>query len=194
MGYYDTEAPRYDETRGGAERAQAAAAAVGDLVPARGTLLDVGGGTGIVSVELARLGFDVVVADPSYGMVALAAGRLPGRVVRTDGARLPVRDASVDAVTCVWLLHLLPQDVADVVVAEAARVLRPGGRLVTTVDKDLAHGHERRTFSDHRPRLDAVTAALGLLPAGDTTFSGRSAWASATDGDPVFALVGYRKG
>ena len=194
MGYYDTEAPRYDESRGGAERAQAAAAAVGELVVPRGKLLDVGGGTGIVSLELARLGFDVAVADPSYGMLELASARLPGRVVRADGDRLPVRDASVDVVTCVWLLHLLPQGVADGVVAEAARVLRPGGRLVTTVDKDLAHGTERRSFSDHRPRLDAVTAGLGLVPAGSSTFSGRSAWRSATDGDPVFTLVGYRKG
>ena len=193
MGYYDTEAPRYDETRGGVERAQAAAAAVGDLVAGRGRLLDVGGGTGIVSVELARLGFDVVVADPSYGMAALAAGRLPGRVVRASGDRLPVRDASVDVVTCVWLLHLLPQDVADAVVVEAARVLSAGGHLVTTVDKDLAHGHGRRRLSDHRPRLDDLTAGLGLVPAGESAFSGRSAWGSATEGDPVFTLVGYRK-
>ena len=74
----------------------------------------------------------------------------------------------------------------DAVVAEAARVLRPGGLLVTTVDKSLAHGTDRRAEADHRPRLDAVAGECGLRPAGGTTFSGRSRWGSATGGDPVF--------
>ncbi len=68
-GYYDREATRYDESRGGVERARRAAEAVAALVPAPGRTLDVAGGTGIVSAELAAQGRDVLVVDLSVGML-----------------------------------------------------------------------------------------------------------------------------
>lgn len=191
--YYDAEAGVYDETRGGRERARAAADAVTSLVPGPGRLLDVAGGTGIVSAELAARGFDVVVTDLSRGMLQVAARRLPGRVCVASADRIPVAADSVDAVTMVWLLHLLPIPVADVVLAEAARALRPGGHLVTTVDKDLAHGRVRRTNADHAERVAAVLARSGLHFTGQTSFSGSSTWGSATAGDPVFPVAAYRK-
>ena len=191
--YYDAEAAVYDESRGGVARGRAAAAAVAELVPAGGTLVDVAGGTGIVSAELGRLGWSVVVVDTSAGMLEVAAGRLPGRVLRTSGERLPLRDGSVDAVLSVWLLHLLDVATADRVVAEAARVLRPGGHFMTTVDKDLAHGRPPRRPSDNRDRLELVARRGGLSFVGATSFSGRSTWGSATGGDPVFPLVAFRK-
>lgn len=191
--YYDAEARVYDDSRGGRARGRAAAAAVAELVPAGGVLLDVAGGTGVVSVELAGLGWSVVVLDASLGMLEIAAGRLPGRVCAAAGDRLPVADASVDVVTMIWLLHLLDVPTADRMVAEAARVLRPGGHLVTTVDKDLAHGKVRRRRSDHRERVELRARGLGLAFVGATSFAGRSAWGSATGGDPVFPLMALRK-
>lgn len=191
--YYDAEAERYDATRGGEERARAAAEAITRCVPAPGRLLDVAGGTGIVSAELAARGFDVVVADLSPGMLRVAAGRLPGREVVATADRLPVRDGSLDVVTMVWLLHLLTIPLADAVVVEAARVLRPGGHLLATVDKDLAHGRGRRTGADAGDRVALVVARAGLHLVGQDSFSGRSTWGSATDRDPVFPLAAYRK-
>ncbi len=191
--YYDAEATAYDETRGGAARGRAAAEAVAALVPAGGTLVDVAGGTGVVSVELARLGWSVLVLDGSPGMLAVASGRLPGRVAVSRAERLPVRDGSVDVVTAVWLLHLLDVPTADRVVAEAARVLRPGGHLVTTVDKALAHGRLPKRPSDNRERLELAARRAGLAFTAATSFSGRSAWGSATDGDPVFPLAAFLK-
>ncbi len=191
--YYDAEASRYDASRGGEARAAAAATAVSELVPAGGTLLDVAGGTGVVSVELARRGWSVIVADASTGMLRVAAQRLPGRVLAAKGERLPLADNSVDVVTMVWLLHLLEVRSADDVLAETSRVLRPGGHLVTTVDKDLAHGKVRKRLSDHRERVELVGRRLGLFFVGATSFSGRSSWGSATQGDPVFPLVALRK-
>jgi ubiquinone/menaquinone biosynthesis C-methylase UbiE len=139
---YDVEAACYDDTRGGVARADAAADAIaGLLAPTRvRTLLDVAGGTGLVASSLAGRGFDVVVCDRSAGMLALAASRCPGRTLRGDATRLPVGGGCVDAVVVVWLLHLLASS-AEVaaVVSEAARVLRPGGTLVSTVDKDAGH-------------------------------------------------------
>ena len=194
MSYYDAEARRYDASRGGEDRARAAADAVVSLVAPPGRVLDVAGGTGIVSAELARRGFDVVVADLSVGMLEVAAARLPGRVIAASAQRLPVEDESVDVVTLIWLLHLLPVPEADRVIAEAARVLRSGGHLVTTVDKDLAHRGMRRTNGDHAERVTDVGRRLGLRFVGQTSFSGRSAWGSATEGDPVFPVAVLRRG
>ncbi|MGH3150821.1 MAG: class I SAM-dependent methyltransferase, partial [Streptosporangiaceae bacterium] len=108
---YDREAARYDATRGGDARAQAAADAIETLLtgleadPAR--IFDVGCGTGIVTARLARPTRSVAGVDRSGGMAAVAAARLPGRITLGDGSRLPLRRESVDAVTMVWLLHLL---------------------------------------------------------------------------------------
>ncbi|MCM2410535.1 class I SAM-dependent methyltransferase [Streptomyces sp. RKAG290] len=139
---YNEEAAVYDATRGGLPRAEAAAGAVLGLVPpgAR-TLLDIGCGTGMVTERIVagRPGLRVLGSDAARGMAGVARQRI-GAVVLADARRLPLRDRAVDAVTAVWLLHLL-RGTGDVraVVAEAARVLRPGGVFVTTVDKDASH-------------------------------------------------------
>ncbi|MER5278235.1 methyltransferase domain-containing protein [Streptomyces sp. NPDC002809] len=139
---YDDEAATYDATRGGVPRAEAAAGAVLGLVPpATRTLLDIGCGTGLVTERIAggRPGLRVFGSDAAHGMAHVARRRV-GAVVLADARRLPLPDAAVDAVTAVWLLHLLREEGAvRAVVAQAARVLRPGGVFVTTVDKDAAH-------------------------------------------------------
>jgi ubiquinone/menaquinone biosynthesis C-methylase UbiE len=45
-------------------------------------------------------------------------------------------------VTAIWLLHLVGDPAP--ILGEVARVLRAGGRFVTTVDKNAAHGHRVR--------------------------------------------------
>lgn len=181
---YDTEAEAYDATRGGVPRAEAAAAAVLGLLPAAArTLLDVGCGTGIVTGRLTRPGLRVLGADASYGMAATARRRgVP--VVLADGARLPAADASLDAVSAVWLLHLLRSPGAvGALVAEAGRVLRPGGVFVTTVDKDAAHDvgsdidallapHLTAAPADRSEDVEAHAARAGLRPAGEARFTG----------------------
>ncbi|MEV6650975.1 class I SAM-dependent methyltransferase [Streptomyces sp. NPDC051219] len=179
---YDTEAAAYDASRGGTPRAEAAAGAVLGLVPGQArTLLDIGCGTGIVTSRLARPGLRVLGADASYGMARIAKGRLGGGVVLADVRRLPFPAAAVDAVSAVWLLHLVPQ--ADAVVAEAARVLRPGGVFLTTVDKDDAHDvgsdidevlapHRTAEAYDRTDRVEACAAAHGLAPVAEARFTG----------------------
>ncbi|MFF7971462.1 methyltransferase domain-containing protein [Streptomyces sp. NPDC007905] len=184
---YDKEADAYDASRGGEPRAEAAAAAVLGLIPDRpGRLLDVACGTGIVTRRLAaaRPGLRVTGVDLAPGMARMAAGRLPGAVLLADTRRLPFADATFDAVTSIWLLHLL-SDPADVraVVAECARVLRPGGVYVTTVDKAAAHdvGSDIDAVLVPRPRRpaqdagDTVTAHAReerLNPSGQASFPG----------------------
>ncbi|QIJ65641.1 class I SAM-dependent methyltransferase [Streptomyces sp. JB150] len=185
---YDKEAERYDASRGGEPRARAAAEGVLGLVPdtAR-SLLDLACGTGIVTRRLAaaRSGLRVTGVDLTTEMVRRAAARLPGAVVRADARRLPFPDGTFDAVTSVWLLHLLPgPEGVRAVVAECARVLRPGGVYVTTVDKAAAHnvGSDIDAVLAARPRIRAVdesaaveayAAAHGLVPAGRARFRGR---------------------
>lgn len=185
---YDKEADAYDATRGGEPRAAAAADAVLGLVPP-GTrrLLDVACGTGIVTRRLAaaRPGTRVTGADLTYGMARMAAVRLPGAVVLADSRALPFPDGAFDAVTSVWLLHLLdrPEDVRAVV-AECARVLGPGGTWVTTVDKAAAHDvgsdidavldpRPRRPAPDAAPLVESYAAAHLLHPVGQAGFPGR---------------------
>ncbi|RSS02456.1 class I SAM-dependent methyltransferase [Streptomyces sp. WAC00469] len=184
---YDQEAEQYDALRGGEPRAAAAAAAVLGLLPGGcRRLADVGCGTGIVTRRLAEARPDVRVTgvDRSAAMVRRAAARLPGAVVRADGLRLPFADERFDAVVSVWLLHLAPTDAdARAVVAECARVLRPGGVYVTTVDKAASHNVGSdidavladRPPSPARDAADLVAAhaaAHGLLPAGQARFRG----------------------
>lgn len=179
---YDSEAARYDATRG-APRAEAAAAAVRGLVPPTAhTLLDIGCGTGLVTERLPRPGLRVLGCDASPGMARKAVERVGGLIALGDVRRLPVRDAAVDAVSAVWLLHLVPESAE--VVAEAARVLRPGGVFVATVDKDAGHDvgsdidavlRPHRSFaraSDRAGLIERYAAAGGLRLAGRARFTG----------------------
>ncbi|OIJ67849.1 class I SAM-dependent methyltransferase [Streptomyces mangrovisoli] len=193
---YDKEAEVYDASRGGEARAAAAADAVLGLLPERATaLLDLACGTGIVTRRLAagRPAARVTGADLAPGMARMAAARLPGRVVIADSRRLPFPDAAFDAVTSVWLLHLVddPAD-ARAVVAECARVLRPGGVYVTTVDKAAAHdvgsdidavlaGRPRRHPRDAALAVEAYAAAHGLRPSGRARFVGAGQGRSPRD-------------
>jgi ubiquinone/menaquinone biosynthesis C-methylase UbiE len=184
---YDDEAPGYDASRGGEPRARAAAAAVELLLPQDPrTILDIACGTGIVTRRLLRPERTVAGVDRSSGMLELAGQRLPGGVVRGDANRLPIASDAVDAVVIVWLLHLLPDPAS--VLAEAARVLRPGrGVLITTVDKNDAYFVEdsdiaqvttelRRQYAPRVPdssaRVLGWAAERGLGIAGQTVFPG----------------------
>jgi methionine biosynthesis protein MetW len=94
-------------------------------------VLDVGcGAANGYAPEVASRAASYVGVDVSERAVALARERgLDARVVE-DAARLPFADASVDVAICVEVLeHLFRPDHA---VAEARRVLRPGGRLVVS--------------------------------------------------------------
>ncbi|GHD00650.1 methyltransferase [Streptomyces violarus] len=184
---YDKEAARYDASRGGEPRAAAAAEAVLSLVPPDTcSLLDVGCGTGIVTRRLAaaRDGMRVTGVDLALAMARQAAARLPGAVVLADSRRLPFRDGEFDAVSSVWLLHLAagPAEVRTIV-GECARVLRPGGVYVTTVDKAASHnvGSDIDVLLSSRPPspvrdgasdVVAHAAGHGLVPAGQACFRG----------------------
>lgn len=97
------------------------------------TVLDLCTGSGVSLAGLRRVGRTVLGIDVSVGMLRVAAathahGGWSPRLACADAFRLPLRDAAVDALTVAFgVRNLRPRRAA---LAEMARVLRPGGRLV----------------------------------------------------------------
>ncbi|GAA0896296.1 class I SAM-dependent methyltransferase [Virgisporangium aurantiacum] len=142
------------------------------LVP--GPVLEVGVGTGLVSAALLTAGRDVIGVDISANMLVHARRRLGFRVVRGDARALPLADESVANVAFVWMLLFV--DGAGAALAEAARVLRPDGRVVviggrpagprTDVDETIAplDGLRSRRPQDVDAKLPRLAAAARLRP------------------------------
>jgi len=95
-------------------------------------LLDIASGPGYVAAVAARRGASVIGVDFSSAMVALAMRQNPGLEFRQgDAESLEFPDASFDAVVMNFgMLHLEQPEKA---IAEAFRVLAPGGRYAFTV-------------------------------------------------------------
>ncbi len=135
----------WDEMRALDLPAQAVEDALLSLVPPgpEGRLLDIGTGTGRVLELLAPRVRQALGIDASKAMLALARARLNGSafahcaVRLADMYRLPLSDQSFDSVVLQMVLHYA-EDPGGVM-AEATRVLRPGGRLIVI---DLA-AHDR---------------------------------------------------
>lgn len=103
---------------------------------------DLGAGTGQVAESLAPFVRRVVAVDDSAAMLQAARRRLTGRanveIRRGELEALPLNDAELDAAVLSLALHFAPEPAR--VLAEAARVLKPAGRLLvidmTTHDRE----------------------------------------------------------
>lgn len=153
---------------------------LGRLLPAPpARVLDVGGGPGTYAVPLAEGGYQVHLVDPLPLHVRQAeeAGSFTASV--GDARRLDQDDESQDAVVLFGpLYHLTSADHRRLALAEAHRVLRPGGRLMAMaisrcasmldglyrdwlddpvfraiVDRDLAEGQHRNPDPAGRPEF-----------------------------------------
>jgi len=145
-------------------------------------LVDLGTGTGRVLELLGPQATRAVGVDLSREMLAVAranldrAGLAHCMVRQGDIAQLPLPDASADAAVIHQVLHYATDP--GRVVAEAARVLEPGGRLVIV---DFAphefealrdrQAHRRLGFSD--AEVASWFDAAGLLPGPVRRLTGR---------------------
>ena len=149
-----------------------------DRIPP-GRALDVACGTGRHAAYLSEHGHQVLGIDSSPDMLARARQRVTGACFLGGGLhRLPVRDGSADLAVCALALTHVPA--LGPVMAEFARVLRPGGHLVVSdihVNSLYLGGVAAALGPDGRPALlpasrhlasDYLTAALshGLEPRG----------------------------
>ena len=158
-GWQTKDAAAYDSLAGRvtAELADPLLVAVGAGAGTR--ILDVATGPGYVAARAAELGADVVGVDFSEAMLAFARTRSPEvEFVQGDATALPFPDASFDGVVAAFvLLHLGSPERA---VAEATRVLKPGGRAAFTVWDVPARGRWLGVL------LDAI-ADVGAQPPAD---------------------------
>ena len=111
-----------------------------ELLPASsGLTLDLGCGEGRFPRDLKAAGYKVIGIDASPTLIEHATTADPGGDYRVaDAAQLPFADASVQLVTALLSLH----DMDDMpgAIAEAARVLVPGGRLCAAVVHPINSG------------------------------------------------------
>lgn len=147
-----------------------------------GSLLDVGTGTGRIAELLGPRAAHVTALDKSPEMLRIARARLQhlpsghADLVQGDFSALPFADAAFDTLTFHQVLHYA-QDPGGVL-AEAARVTRPGGR-VAVVDfaahdrEELrsVHAHARLGFSDEA--MLVMLAEAGFSAASATALPGR---------------------
>ena len=163
-----------------------------------GTLVDIGTGTGRMIELLGPTAAQALGVDRSSEMLRLArvkldkAGIADASLRQADMYALPLDAACADSVIIHQVLHYAQAPAAAI--AEAARVLRPGGRLL--VVDFAAHGREELRIADAHLRLgfadEAIAgwfAAAGLdldltehLPGGELTVTlWRGVKASALD-------------
>ncbi len=128
-------------------------------------VLDLGCGPGVSALEVARrlpeaqvIGLDITAAMLRQAQRYAARDGLAGRIpwIQADAARLPFASSSLDVVTGHSFLYLVGD--RQGVLAEAYRVLRPGGRIVLMEpsSRRLAPGLLRRAFGEFRFVVSAI--------------------------------------
>jgi ubiquinone/menaquinone biosynthesis C-methylase UbiE len=172
---FDDEAATWDDDPGHEKRQVAVAVAIQQAVNLSPGMsaVDVGGGTGRLSILLADRVGSVVVTDPSAGMVRVARERIEAAGL-SDRLRAVQADLTVDkldgAYDVVWssmALHHV-QDL-DGLLQSVAQILVDGGRLAIAdldEDRDGAFHADKIDFDGHhgfdRQRLTAQLARAGF--------------------------------
>lgn len=141
--------------------------------------LDVGTGAGALALALAPLVRQVVGIDPVPELLALARERARDaanvELLEGDGTQLPFASGSFDLAGTLRTLHHV--EAPERVIAELARVVRPGGRVLVVdqlapedpAEAAALHAFERARDDSHArllsdTELRALFAANGLEP------------------------------
>jgi demethylmenaquinone methyltransferase / 2-methoxy-6-polyprenyl-1,4-benzoquinol methylase len=133
-------------------------------LPGRALVLDLACGTGDLCRELAAFGYQPAGFDFSRGMLERARTDAP--LVQADVLRLPVGDGAADGVTCGFALRNVVS--VDALLAEVARVVRPGGRVVLLEASEPDHPVLRR---GHALYFGSVVPFIGGLLSDRRAYS-----------------------
>lgn len=127
-------------------------------LPPGSVVLDLACGTGDLCRELDAAGLVPIGADRSAGMLRAAAGLVASPLLRGDALALGLRDRSLDGIVCGFALRNFAE--VPPVLAECARVLRPGGTLslleVDTPDSPVMRLGHRVWFGTAVPLLGGL--------------------------------------
>lgn len=136
--FWDQEAARFDEEPDHGLRDEAVRRAWSELLlplmpPAPASVIDLGCGTGSLSVLLAAHGYDVQALDISPQMIAIARSKAAAagvdvQFVQGDASDPPYAPGSCDVILGRHVLWALPDP--DAAIARWTALLRPAGRLV----------------------------------------------------------------
>jgi ubiquinone/menaquinone biosynthesis C-methylase UbiE len=161
------------------------------LARTAGRVLDLCCGTGLLTGQFLGLGLAVTGVDLSPHMLAVARAKRPGaKYLMADASALPLPDNAFDGAAISFALHEKPLDTARAILAEASRVVRPGGlvliadylppgpgqswltgRAIRLVERLAGRGHHAR-FRDYMAEGGAIPllAGTGLSARLERTF------------------------
>ncbi len=165
------------------------------LGPEPNAVLEVGCGTGhwLAVAHAARPGPSPIGIDPSAGMLAQAVARSadlpePRRLLRARAEQLPWRNATFDRLFCINALHHFAD--RGRFFAEARRVLKPGGGLLT-IGKDPHTDRDEwwvYDYFDETRAIDRERYARVRTLRGEMALAG-FAWAESSEADHIETLT-----
>lgn len=126
---------------------------------------DIGSGVTFFPLLVAKSGFRLtcIDMDPVVARDIPQAAEVLGvegvAVITSDGSTLPLADASMDVVYCISVLEHIPQ--FESTIREMARILKPEGLLILTIDLDL-NGNAEIGPGRYRDLLAALESSFEL--------------------------------
>jgi ubiquinone/menaquinone biosynthesis C-methylase UbiE/DNA-binding transcriptional ArsR family regulator len=196
QAFFATAAGKWDRLRGDLFGSASHLQVLPGLLDESWVVGDLGCGTGPLTEALAPFVARVVAVDRSSDMLQAAKRRLRDfanvDLRRGELEALPLDDAMLDAATLMLVLHHLPDPAA--VLAEAARVMKPGGRLL--ICDMLPHdreeyrqqmGHVWLGFADDHMRRLLAAAGFGRVRSAPLPA------ASDARGPALFVATGVRE-
>lgn len=179
LAIYSKEAAAY-ATRSKADRAGGFLAPFMAMLPQGGVTLDLGCGAGWAAEAMEKAGFDVHALDATPEFAAIASAKLK-RPVRVGSFETLADVAAFDGIWASGSLLHVPKARLPELLAQLARALKPGGKLMATFKAGAGESRDKlgRFYAYYSlPELQGLINAVpglaweGNLEAGGTDFTG----------------------
>lgn len=143
-------------------------------LPDRARVLDLGCGPGFDSARLARRGWHVIGVDVSWEMLRIARRESNAELVQADVRCLPFASGFDGALAVASFVHI-PRSAWPALLAQTARLLKPGGWLYLSVKAGQGEAWVDQSYGQTAPRffvywqpaaLDALLVEAGFDLSG----------------------------